>query len=102
MKKAFCLLCVLTACATMTDAGNGLNRLKREPKDCEFLYTINSSATTYDIEDAYQYLEQNILDQEKHGDSYLVIKEETQANPSAIFGPKNTYKFRTKVYNCEK
>ena len=102
MKKSFCLLVVLSACTTMTDAGNGLNRLKQEPKDCEFLYTINSSATTYDIDDAYEYLEQNILDQEKQGDSYMIIKEEKQANTSAIFGPKNTYKFKTKVYNCEK
>ena len=102
MKKVFCLLFLVSACAMTTGAGNGLSRLKDEPKNCEFLYTINSSATTYDIDDAYQYLEQNILEQEKQGDSYMITKEETQANPSEIFGPKNTYKFKTKVYNCEK
>ena len=102
MKKAFCLLCLLSACATMTDVGSGLIRLNQEPKNCEFLYTLNSNATVYDIDDAYKSLETNILEQEKLGDSYLIIKEETIANPSAIFGPKNTYKFKVKVYNCEK
>lgn len=101
MKKAFCLLFVLSACATMTDGGNGLNRLSQEPKNCEFLYTMNSNATVYDIDDAYEYLENNILEQEKQGDSYLIIKEEIVKNPSAIFGPKNTYKFKVKVYNCK-
>lgn len=101
MKKAFCLLCLLSACATMTDAGSGLSRLNQEPKNCEFLYTLNSNATVYDIDAAYESLEKSILEQEKLGDSYLIIKEETVANPSAIFGPKNTYKFKVKVYNCK-
>ena len=101
MKKAFCLMFLLSACATMTDAGSGLNRLKQEPKNCEFLYTMNSSATVYDIDDAYKYLENNILEQEKLGDSYLIVKEDTSRNPSAILGPKNTYKFKVKVYNCK-
>ena len=101
MKKVFCCLFVLAACATMTDAGSGLNRLNQEPKNCEFLYTLNSDATVYDIEDAYEYLENNILGQEKLGDSYLIVKEDTVRNPSAILGPKNTYKFKVKVYNCK-
>ncbi len=96
------LLCVLSACALTTDAGNGLNRLNQEPNNCEFLYTINSNATAYDIDDAYEYLEKSIIDQDKQGDSYYIVKQETVNNPSAIFGPKQTYKFKTKVYNCSK
>ena len=102
MKKILGALFVVSACATMTGAGSGLNRLNQEPKNCEFLYTLNSNATVYNIDDAYKSLETNILEQEKLGDSYLIIKEETVANPGAIFGPKNTYKFKVKVYNCEK
>lgn len=101
MKKAVCLMCLLSACATMTGAGNGLTRLNQEPKNCEFLYTLNSNATVYDIDDAYEYLENNILEQEKLGDSYLIVKEDIASNPSAILGPKNIYKFKVKVYNCK-
>jgi len=102
MKKLLCLCLVLTACAATTGAGNGFNRLKSEPKDCQFLYTINSNATTYDIDDAYEYLEKSIIDQDKQGDSYYIVKEDIVSNPSAIFGPKQTYKFKAKIYNCSK
>ena len=42
MKKIISLLSlvVLSACAQATDAGNGLNRLDAEPKNCEYLYTM--------------------------------------------------------------
>ena len=104
MKKIMIVsvLLVLSACATATDAGNGLTRLQSEPKNCEYLYTIDSSVTTYKISDAYDYVEKSILDQKKIGDSYYVSNETTLENDGAIFGPKNTFKFKVKVYNCNK
>ena len=104
MKKflTWSFLFVLASCATSTDAGTGLIRLDTEPKNCEFLYTMNSSATSYKLADAYNYLEKTILEQEKIGDSYYIVSQNTVENPDAIFGPKNTFKFKVKVYNCQK
>jgi len=103
MKKHLMFLFgLLGACAASTGVGNGLTRLHQEPENCQFLYTMTSSAKTYDIDDAYDYLEQSIIDQHKQGDSYCIVEESTSSNPSAIFGPKQTYKFKVKVYNCNK
>ena len=104
MKKLTVLssLVVLYACAVATDAGNGLTRLDAEPKNCEYLYTIDSSATTYKLSGAYEYLEQSILEQQKIGDSYYIVNQNIFENENAIFGPKNTFKFKVKVYNCNK
>ena len=97
----FVLLC-LAACATTTDEETGLTRLDVEPKNCENLYTIDTSVTDYDIENAYLFLEHKILEQHVIGDSYYIVQQETIENPEAIFGPKDTYKFKTKVYKCQK
>ena len=103
MKKVMICFCgLITACAATTDAGKGLIKLGQEPKNCEFLYTMTSNAKTYDIDDAYEYLEQSITDQHKQGDSYYIVSETTSSNPSAILGPKQTYNFKVKVYNCNK
>ena len=104
MKKILTLssLIVLAACATSTDAGSGLVRLDSEPKNCEFLYTLDSTVTNYKLSDAYEYLEKTILEQEKIGDSYYIVKQDVSEIPDAIFGPKNTFKFKVKVYNCQK
>ena len=104
MKKYMLLisLIALSACATSTDAGNGLARLDSEPKNCEFLYTLDSNVTTYKLYDAYDFLEKSIIEQNKQGDSYYIVSQNTVENPDAIFGPKNTFKFKAKVYNCEK
>jgi len=95
-------LIALSACATATDAGSGLTRLDTEPKNCEYLYTLDSSVTNYKLTDAYEYLEKTILEQEKIGDSYYIEKQSISEIPDAIFGPKNTFKFKVKVYNCQK
>jgi len=95
-------LIALSACATSTDAGTGLIRLDSEPKNCEFLYNLNSNVTNYKLTDAYEYLEKTILEQEKIGDSYYIVKQDIVEIPDAIFGPKNTFKFKVKVYNCQK
>ena len=104
MKKSIMLmsLVALSACATATDAGNGLVRLDTEPKNCEYLYTINSSATTYKLAGAYDFLEKTILEQKTLGDSYYVVSQDVVENPDAVFGPENTFKFKVKVYNCQK
>ena len=104
MKKTLIVLslCGLAACATSTNAGNGLTRLESEPKDCEYLYTLDSSATSYKLSGAYEYLEKTILEQEKLGDSYYIVKHDINEIPDAILGPKNTFKFKVKVYECQK
>ena len=103
MKKVILLTAVLlSACATTTDIGNGLVRLDAEPTNCEYLYTLDSTATTYKLSGAYDYLEKTILEQEKIGDSYYIVNQGIKENEDAIFGPKNTFKFKVKVYNCEK
>jgi len=104
MKKTvlFCGCLVIAACATSTNAGNGLTRLENEPKNCEYLYALDSSVTTYKLADAYDYVEKSILEQKSLGDSYLVVNESVLDNAGAIFGPDHTYKFKVKVYNCNK
>lgn len=101
MKKIFILsvLC-LAACVQSIESCSGLKRLGSEPKDCEFLYTINTSVTNYNLEDAYDFLEKRIMEQHMVGDSYYIVQQETEKNEEAIFGPENTFKFKTKVYKC--
>ena len=101
MKKILVSLLLLGACAT-TNVENGLNRLENEPKNCKFLYTMDSTATSYKLSGALDYVEKSILEQDKQGDSYYIVKQDIFENPDAIFGPKSTYKFKVKVYNCKK
>ena len=92
MKKILiCSVFALTACAATTDTG--LIRLNEEPKDCEFLYTIETSFADYNMNNAYSFLEQKISEQRTIGDTYYIEKQDTFENIDAIFGPKNTYKF---------
>ena len=103
MKKImFLMFVLLSACASTTDTGNGLVRLDKEPTNCEYLYLIDSSATTYKLSGAYEYLENTILEQRKIGNSYYIVNQDIKENEDAVFGPKNTFKFKVKVYNCEK
>ena len=104
MKKVliFTSVLALAACAGTTDAGNGLTRLYSEPKNCEYLYTLDSSASTYNVADAYDYLEKSIIEQKGLGDSYYIANEDILENVGAFFGPRKTYKFKAKVYNCKK
>ena len=104
MKKYILLvsLIALSACATTTDAGTGLVRLDSEPKNCEFLYTLDSNVKNYKLSDAYEYLEKTILEQEKIGDSYYIVKQDITEIPDTFFGPDKTFKFKVKVYNCQK
>jgi hypothetical protein len=104
MKKTLIItsLLLLAGCAVATGAGNGITRLDSEPKNCEYLYTLDSSSATYNISDAYDYLEKTILEQKRVGDSYYISNQNTLENAGAIFGPKKTYKFKAKVYSCNK
>lgn len=105
MKKIIlsCAVIGLAACATTTDAGNGLTRLENEPKNCEFLYDLDSSVTTYKLTDAYDYIEKSILERNGLGDSYYIAQETVVDNVDrALFAPEHTYKFKVKVYNCNK
>ena len=102
--KKFVLLsavAVVCGCAESTKVGNGLVRLNSEPTNCEFLYTIDSSVSTYKIADAYDFLEKRILEEKGFGDSYYISTQDSVKNAGAIFGPKNTYKLKAKVYKCK-
>ena len=100
MKKIVLFSLLLASCAG-TKTSN-FNVLENEPKNCEFLYTLNTSAVMYDRDDAKKYLEQTLTDQEKIGDSYWIVDSQVLENHGAIFGPKNTYKFKVKVYDCKR
>ena len=105
MKKSIALISLLglCACATTTDGDNGLTMLTQEPENCEFLYTLDSVSTTYKLTDAYAYVEKSILENQLYfGDSYLIVDESVSDNPGAVFGPEHTYKFKVKVYKCNK
>ena len=104
MKKSMLLCAVLglVACATTTPEGTGLTRLKAEPKDCEYLYNLDTTMTSYKMSDAYEFLENRILDENGLGDSYYVSAEDILENEEAVFGPKHTFKIKAKVYNCKK
>ena len=104
MKKTTLCLAVLglAACATTTGVGNGLTRLESEPTNCEFLYNLDSSVTTYRLMDVYESVEKMILEQPKLGDSYYISNEDIVENVGAVFGPEHTHKFKVKVYNCNK
>ena len=102
MKKLLFLPLLLAACSQAADMGSGLNRLDAEPKDCGYLYTIDTTATTYKLSGAYDYLEKTILEQRMLGDSYYIVDKDIVENTDAVFGPKNTFKFKVKVYNCKK
>jgi len=103
MKKLMLLSLVffVSACAESDKIGNGLTRLNTEPANCEFLYTIDSSVSTYNLTDAYDFLEKRILEENSFGDSYYISMQDSVKNPGAIFGPKNTYKLKAKVYKCQ-
>ena len=89
-------------CVAQNNMNNGLTQLMNEPKNCEYLYSMTSKATTYKQEDAYAYIEQSIVDQGGDGDSYLIESEEVLQNNGGMFAPEHTYKFKVKVYNCNK
>jgi hypothetical protein len=102
MKKSLIFVSLLlVACGGTTNIDNGLIRLNTEPTNCEYLYTMDSSSSTYNISDAYDYLEKSILEQNANANTYYIDKETALENVGAIFGPKQTYKFKAKVYNCK-
>lgn len=102
MKKIVLLPVLLAACAGTTDINNGIKRLNTEPKDCKFLYTLDSSVSNYDIDNVYDFVEKQIMERDGLGDSYYIASSKEIENQGAIFGPKYTYKMKVKVYNCKK
>lgn len=102
MKKI--LLCLfLIGCSGYIQNENGSENLKKldtKPNDCTFLYKIESDVSVYDEDDARRYLENRIADQENPGNAYWIVSQKTKQNPSAIFGPKNTFIFVANVYDC--
>lgn len=105
MKKIMVLglMCAVWACSKTTEEKvTGLNKLNQEPQNCEFLYEINSSFSGYSEQDAYDFIEKRIVEENAFGDSYYIYNQDIVENSGAIFGPQNTYKLKAKVYNCKK
>ncbi len=100
MKKVLLLTLLLASCAGNNIENKSFYVLENEPQNCEYLYTLNTTAKVYDMNEAKKYLESALNDQDKIGDSYLIVETQTLENPGAVFGPKNTYKFKVKVFNC--
>lgn len=103
MKKIlyFIFVLVCTSCAWSTKEGYGLVKLDSEPKDCEFLYEIKSDFTGYSEQDAFDFVEKRIVEENAFGDTYYIVKQDVVENEDAIFGSKNTYKLKAKVYSCK-
>ena len=102
MKKLLLLSLGLCACATTPEPETGIIRLNQEPKNCEYLYNVDTTMTSYKVEDAYNFLEKRIIEQDGLGDTYYISKEDILDNKDAVFGPKHTFKIKAKVYNCKK
>lgn len=104
MKKIVisCAVLGLTACATTTN-NYGLTHLYAEPTNCEFLYNLDSSVTTYNLNDAYDYVEKTIVERGGLGNAYYIGQEDVIDNVNrAMFAPEHIYKLKAKVYNCKK
>ena len=91
----------MASCAGATKEGSGLVKLDYEPTNCEFLYAVKSDFSGYSAQDAYDFVEKRIVEENALGDSYYIEKQDIVENVGAIFGPKNTYKIKAKVYNCK-
>ena len=104
MKKIMfiCLCGAMASCAQSTGEGTGLIRLNQEPENCEFLYAIKSDFSGYSEQDAFDFVEKRIVEENGFGDTYYIEKQDIAENIGAIFGPKHTYKIKAKVYNCKK
>ena len=106
MKKTVFVLGLLALAACCGESGTkeepALVRLNAEPKNCEYLYMIDTNVSSYDIDDAYNFIEKRIVEENKLGDSYFIYTEDMVKNVGAILGPRNTYKIKAKVYNCKK
>lgn len=103
MKKLLLLSLLLADCSGYVQNENGSENIKRldaKPNNCTMLYKLESDVSVYDRDDALRYLENRIADQENPGNAYWIVSERTRQNPSAIFGPKNTFIFVANVYNC--
>ena len=104
MKKyVLCMLASSTvACSMFVKPENGITRLDSEPQNCTFLYEIKSDYSGYSEDEAYDFVEKRIIEENALGDSYYITNKNIVENEGAIFGPQNTYKLKAMVYNCKK
>ncbi len=103
MKKILVLSLLMCGCSGYIQNENGSENIKRldsKPSNCTMLYKIESDVSVYDRGDALRYLENRISDQENPGNAYFIVSERMRQNPSAIFGPKNTFILVANVYEC--
>ena len=107
MKKII-LVCFCGALLSCSLSSNDMEektrlvKLNYEPQDCEFLYEIKSDFSGYSEQSAIDFVEKRIVEENGFGDTYYISKQDVVENDGAVFGPKNTYKIKAKVYNCKK
>lgn len=77
-----------------------LVRLDVEPVGCKMLYKMQTTASYYEISDAYRYLENNIVERATGANAYWVEKQSTVQNDWTMFGPERSFVFDVRVYNC--
>ena len=95
---------LLVACSNTvspTPGSEDIVRLNSEPEGCRFLYKLDTESAVYKSEDAEIYLKNRIASQPIPGNSFWLISERSRENPSAVFGPKNTFLITANVYECE-
>lgn len=106
MKKYLSLLVVAIAvvgCGGYIKNENGsenIKQLTQEPKDCLFLYKMETTVSAYKQDDARRYLENSIASQSRPGNAYLITDKRTKENPGAVFGPDESFIYTAKVYEC--
>ena len=94
---------VLISCGNYVKNHGGSENLVRfdvEPVGCKMLYKMQTIASYYEIEDAYRYLENNIVENGTEANAYWVEKQTTKQNEGTVFGPERSFVFNVRVYNC--
>lgn len=106
MKKVLFAVLFLAGCNSLIKNQNDsekLIKLDAEPKDCVYLYKIQSQAAVYSSEDAERYLENQIAeDNSVGGNAYFVTDQAKRPNRWIPFAPENTFVLSANVYNCSK
>ena len=94
---------VLVVCGGYVKNQGGSENLVRfdtEPTGCKMLYKMQTSASYYEIADAYRYVENTIVERGTNANAYWVENQTTQQNDWTMFGPERSFVFDVRVYNC--
>lgn len=101
------LFLALTACVNtvgLVSGAENLVELKEEPTACKYLYEITSNTSVYNVSDAKRYLMNQIVEMDIakniQSNAFFISETEIKENGEAVFGPRNNYMNKAKVYLC--